>query len=967
MKTPNCNSLKHSGKDRQDRQHMPATPPGVADGIAIVNRAISAERNKHYDEAKNLYIAAASKILEGSTQYPDGSKERTAARKKATQYADRAEKLSRINQRQQKKKQKEEQQQQQQQQKPPQKSQPASASDIYRVPPSQMYQSAPFARENAGSVNSGSGRHVTSLSGVSSHSVKDDDPNTLSESLLSNEMFTTTNTTTSSATSFLNRRCLIVSTAIFVVGALVALLVVALIGGRPDAPSPSGTSPTPGSGLSPSSAADLPCGPGPKWQVWNGMVDKSAWYDYIDVNVPVSKRPTSGVMSNGESVELEIDTDMGGTSKRSSQLYANPEFQKYYDDLIREWNPSASTRTGTVDSCGFPKGDKADTSTPELEDFKRETCMYEDFNQGLILEKLRPLEQKACCEQGPPESGVGCWKWSNGTTYPKGCSTSGGGYKFNGNIGVEEMSVEYPHNSNPKRKNVLRLTSRNDDASICSDPFTTPADKKKLCHKVLKSSGLVQTNDMYGSARFEVIAKVPADRGLVWALWTFHQELHVPGKLGCEDYSCYADGFPGGTLGNETGMSNLLSEDTSDDKYMFTPRTMWDDCCDTVHCCLDPTPPTESKMFLRAMQADQCYIPQSKRVSNSTCQCCSYNLDNNQYPHHKYNAPCCIASKQKIGPCTGPNLCDKDYYTDARSTKCSYGKDPQWLRNASMVSWLNKINHEIDIEIPASCYDSEVCGVSAGQCGLDIEDGKWCNTTLRDSTGCVRQFNTMNANNYRLTTSGGTGHAYSNMCLKAHKKKKQVVGSTHGKASTTTTEGEGEEEREPFMLAGDGKFHKYTIDWHTGGPNCEARVDFYVDDVLLTTNNVMVPTRGSRFVFGSWGPEKGAATSASGKFNNEWTNFPDFWGNGKPGDGKSYLSHVYVSEVKITPHNEPNDIMYPATLDRKDGCDKIFGQEKRSCHQHWETDKELGWKDQRIPPAVAVENEQTYGLDSCTN
>ena len=56
---------------------------------------------------------------------------------------------------------------------------------------------------------------------------------------------------------------------------------------------------------------------------------------------------------------------------------------------------------------------------------------------------------------------------------------------------------------------------------------------------------------------------------------------------------------------------------------------------------------------------------------------------------------------------------------------------------------MNKINHEIDIEIPASCYDTEVCGVTAGQCGLDIEDGKWCNTTVRDNTGCVGQFNSV--------------------------------------------------------------------------------------------------------------------------------------------------------------------------------------------------------------------------------
>ena len=934
-------------------------PIKIKDGIAMVNKAIAAEKKKDYALAKSLYIAAASKIIEGSNEYPTDSAKRTAARKKASQYADRADKLSRLQKQQsqqqlrpQQQQQQPPQQQQQPQQPPQQQPQKASASDIYRVPPSQMYHSAPTLQ------SSSSGRR---LAGLSDHTEEGNNPpRALSESLLGD----TTGNSKSSFTSFLTKRCLVIFSVVFLAGALITILVVAILDAKAtsNAPSPSGPpTPTP---LSPSAAKQ--CGATPKWQLWKGMVDKSAWYDYIDINVPVSKLPTSGILSNGEPIELEIDIDMGGTSKRSSQLYANPEFQQYYDNLIREWNPSASTRTGTVDGCGFPKGEQAVTSTPELEDFKREKCMYEDFNTGLNLNVLRPLEQKACCERGPPESGVGCWKWSNGTTYPKGCKVDGSGYKFNGNIGVEEMEVEYPHNGKPLHKNVLRLTSRNIDADICDDPFVKPADKLKLCHKVVKSSGLIQTNDMYASARFDIVAKVPADRGLVWALWTFHQELHVPGKLGCDNYTCYADGFPGGKLGNETTLNDNKASNNNNDNnnnnnyngedeegnYIFTPQTKWDDCCDTVDCCLDPTPPPLDiqTSFLRTVEkikSDQCAIPQNKRISNSTCQCCEYNLDNNKYPHHKYNAPCCIASKQKIGPCTGPSLCDKDYYTDLRTPKCNYAKDPQWLRNASMVSWLNKINHEIDIEIPASCYDTEVCGVTAGQCGLDIEDGKWCNTTVRDNTGCVGQFNTMNANNYRLTTTGGTGHAYSNMCLKTHKKKKTVIGM-----NGIEKENEDGQEQEPFMLAGDGKFHKYTIDWHTGGTDCEARVDFYVDDILLATNNVMVPTRGSRFVFGSWGPEKGAATSASGKFNNEWTNFPDFWGNGQPGDGKSYLSHVYVSEVKITPHNEENDIMYPATLDRKDGCDKIFGQEKDSCHQHWETDEELGWKDQKIPAAM---------------
>ena len=911
-----------------------STPRAVTEGISIVKRAIAAEKDKDYATAKELYVQAATKILQGSKEYPPGSSEESSARNKATQYANRADKLSQMLQRK-------------------QPAPAASASDIYRVPPSQMYQATHLSGSGSGSGSGSSSRNLNNFASVP----ENERQQSLSESLLDH-----TTILADEAPPAARKRCLLFSIGLLVVFASIAIICYFLFGSSSGgAPSPSGNSPAPGGASTPSSnphppapPTPQPCGKGPDWQLWNGLVDSSAWYDYIDVNVPVTKHPVQGILSNGEHVELEIDIDMGGTSKRSSQLYANPEFQQHYDDLIREWNPSASTRTGTVDSCGFPDGEQADTTHPELEDFKQVDCVYEDFNDGLNLDKFRPLEQKACCENGPPQGNSACWKWSNGTSYPPGCSTESG-YKFNGNIGVEEMDVEYPHNGQPVKKNVVRLTSRNEDAIICSDPFTSAAIKKLLCHKTVMSSGLLQTSNMYASAKFEVVAKVPADRGLVWAIWTFHQELHVPGKLGCDDYSCYADGFPGGELGNETvvagdgggggGTSAESSSSSSavadsDGTYVFTPETKWDDCCDTVDCCLDPTPPPmeEKNSFLRAVtgSTDKCPTKKSDRISNSTCACCAYNLDNNQYPNHKYNAPCCIASKQKIGPCTNPNLCDKDYYTDLRTPKCNYAKDPQWLRNASMVSWLNKINHEIDIEIPASCYDSEVCGVAAGQCGLHIEDGKWCNTTLRDTTGCVQDYSTMNANNYRLTTTGGTGHAYSNMCLRANKKPTK-----------------GAKEPEPFMLAGDGKFHKYTIDWHTGGPDCEARVDFYVDDILLSSNNVMVPTRGSRFVFGSWGPEKGAATSTAGKFNNEWTNFPDFWGNGRPGDQKSYLSHVYVSEVKITPHNEANDIMYPATLDRKDGCKKIWGQEKNSCHQHWETDEQLGWKDKKIPPKIS--------------
>lgn len=788
-------------------------------------------------------------------------------------------------------------------------------------------------------------------------------------------------------------------------------------GGSSTGPSPSPPPPEP------PAPPGANCGAGPKFQLWNKMTDNSAWYDFLDVNVPKTSHAITGVMTNNKEIHLEVDYDLGGTSKSSSQLYANPEFLKHYDDLIREWNPHAFNRTGQVDHCGYPVSiagatgaNSADLSQPEKENMKRGTCFHDDFSGGLELDNFRPLLQKGCCK-GPPYSSMGCWNFNNNTAdgyFPRGCNKKSGKdlYKYNGNIGVESMEVEYPHGAEPVRKNVLRLTSYNEDNTLCHYPFPpaqcgdqnncdkgTPCHtcwmraKKLMCHKQVGSSGIVQTSEMFASGRYDVIAKVPADRGLVWAVWTFHYEEHIPGELGCEDYTCYSDGFRGGPLGQETKKMSAAgaqeydqskkrdSEEASAthvDTYSFEPTTLWKDCCDTKSCCLDPIPPPRrnangaDSVFSFRGRADQCPIPKAKRLSNSTCKCCDYTLDHQKYPDHKYNSPCCVAGKETVGPCgTGGNICDRDYDTDERTKKCAYAKDPQWLRNASMVSWLNRVNHEIDIEIPASCYESEVCGGAPEKCSLTIENGKWCNTTLRDEFSCAGDMNTMNANNYIMTTNGGTGHAYTNMCLRAFKKTGVLGDAEQSTASsglrygdkdgTLIVEDEDKEQlhdegkkvgggREPFMLVGDGKFHKYTIDWHTGGPDCEARVDFYVDDVLLATNNAMVPTRGSRLVIGAWAPNKASPTGWADEFNAEWTNFPDHWGDGEPGDKLSYLSHVYVSEVKITPHNEPNDVMYPATYDRPDGCDIIYGQEQNGCHTHWETNEHLGWKDDRIPP-----------------
>ena len=52
-----------------------------------------------------------------------------------------------------------------------------------------------------------------------------------------------------------------------------------------------------------------------------------------------------------------------------------------------------------------------------------------------------------------------------------------------------------------------------------------------------------------------------------------------------------------------------------------------------------------------------------------------------------------------------------------------------------------------------------------------------------------------------------------------------------------------------------------------------------------------------------------------------WNGYPNNWGGGHPGDGKIYSQTALVSEVKITPFNDPNDIMYMSIDDQPTGCE----------------------------------------------
>ncbi len=87
-------------------------------------------------------------------------------------------------------------------------------------------------------------------------------------------------------------------------------------------------------------------------------------------------------------------------------------------------------------------------------------------------------------------------------------------------------------------------------------------------------------------------------------------------------------------------------------------------------------------------------------------------------------------------------------------------------------------------------------------------------------------------------------------------------------------------------------YHKYTIEWHTGGGGISPSVKWYVDDTLArtVTDSSHVGFRAARFWLGVW--------YAS-----------DLWVNGNDTSIMQYTDkYMDVKWVKITPYYEPNDV-----------------------------------------------------------
>lgn len=127
-------------------------------------------------------------------------------------------------------------------------------------------------------------------------------------------------------------------------------------------------------------------------------------------------------------------------------------------------------------------------------------------------------------------------------------------------------------------KPVLALTAVSRDSPGCATGGK--------CKKIVYSAGALATAMHFGSGVYEVMAKVPDAPGMIWAVWAYHYEPHMPGD--CSKFTCVCGDW--GEQGCPTGQCMPESLYSSDACPSPTSGCVVSDMCDSAvrgrRCCV---------------------------------------------------------------------------------------------------------------------------------------------------------------------------------------------------------------------------------------------------------------------------------------------------------------------------------------------------------------------------------------------
>jgi hypothetical protein len=489
---------------------------------------------------------------------------------------------------------------------------------------------------------------------------------------------------------------------------------------------------------------------------------------------------------------------------------------------------------------------------------------------------------------------------------------------LNGQLGVisgsgfQAKGMDLPNKLTPQYASVL--IKPNVDVgggmkkNVCELRTYITWDSNTSGFKVVTTGGLI-TSKKWASGRYEIRAKVANRPALVFAIWMFSAVYKLPSPMAncgsancvacmnCTDYSTccsLCSTAAGGKCGTCAvgGAACASDSDCTGSHCTIAPNA---NQCNCPQCQSNPIPDNALCSGYDCSKAIACGWDASKKQCTGSSACSQYTTQeacNNSGPCQgqlgwKGAAPP-VGIPTPWSPAQTPQ---NIFYVGTADINDPSSAGPQYQSAAAGSTSAGALlgglpcssyfNAEIDIEIPSNAP------FFAGITSPTVPD------TVRP-TG-----HTMNMNTYRWTNSAGTG-TYENLYTEAQP---QADGS-----------------RPQFI--GDGCYHTYAFEWHTGDPAKGIRqsVDYFFDSNYVGSSDAFVPDVFSRLWVCSWdsGRPNGSWNGRLGAGATVWSDVTESTTSTvAPQTGNVLYSVNYIDYVRITPFNEANDKYLPDPLDQE--------------------------------------------------
>ena len=483
--------------------------------------------------------------------------------------------------------------------------------------------------------------------------------------------------------------------------------------------------------------------------------------------------------------------------------------------------------------------------------------------------------------------------------------------------GFNAKGIDLPNKNGPSLASVLVKPNVNVGNNLIKNvlELRTYISYGNNAFKVTTSGGLISAKK-FASGRYEIRAKVGNRPGMVWAIWTFSAVYKLPSPMtncgtgkaacvactNCSDYSTccsLCSSTPSsakcGTCGAGGSPCALDGDCSASGGHCVIPAQASQ--CNCQQCVTSPLPPDADSALCSGRDcsaAVACSWDTSKTKCLGAASCAQYTTQdacNNATPCQgnltwKTSAPPVgIPTPWNSTPTTPVNI----YYVGNGDINDPSSAGPNYHEAAAGSVEAGALMGGL----PCSSYfNAEI-----DFCEIPSNAPFFSNTPTPPPDTVRPTAHTANLNTYRFTNSAGTG-TYTNYYTQAQPQ------ATTGKTQA---------------FIGDGCYHTYAYEWHTGdsAQGVRPKVDAFFDGDYTGSSDSFVPDVYSRLWIVSW-------NSGNPNWNGYLGNNPYMWDDVNevvstkvaPVSGTSLYNVNYIDYIRVTPFNEANDKYLPDPLDQ---------------------------------------------------